>query len=132
MDGYSITSTIAVCLCDGLSKSALLLGGRQSGDQVDPVVNQFVVLGPDWKSGVIAEGEVLGFDIGQSDSAASWSRHGLCSLHRRHISLTHIALQLASNASINISPCNSQVTQVSVPWCDRVLAFVAEPRPLSA
>jgi hypothetical protein len=47
-----------------LSEAPLLFGGRQSSDQVNPVVNQFVILGPDCNSGLIAEGEVLGFDIG--------------------------------------------------------------------
>jgi hypothetical protein len=62
--------------------SHLALDGAEDVE-VDPVVNQFVVLGPDRKSGVIAEGDVLGFDIGQSDSTAPWSRHGPSFLHLR-------------------------------------------------
>ena len=69
------------CLCE----PALLLGGRKLGNEVDPIVNQLIVLGPNRKLGVIAKGEVLGFDIGQSGSPTASVRHGLCSLHRRHI-----------------------------------------------
>src|SRR5262249_53900737 len=76
-----LSPRIAVSFGNGLSEPALLFGGRQLGNEVDPVVNKLVVLGPDRKPGMVAKGKVPGFDIGQSDSAAASVRHMVCSLH---------------------------------------------------
>ena len=40
-----LSPRIAVGFGNGLSEPALLLGGRQLGNEVDPVVNQLIVLG---------------------------------------------------------------------------------------
>src|SRR5262249_45207052 len=70
-----LSPRIAVGFGDCLRKPALLLGGRKLGNEVDPVVNKLVVLGPDRKPGMVAKGEVSGIDIGQSDSAAASVQH---------------------------------------------------------
>ena len=79
--GPSVAVGFGYCLCE----PALLLGGRQLGNEVDPVVNKLVVLGPDRKPGMVAKGKVPGLDIAQSGSTAASVWHMVCSLHRRDI-----------------------------------------------